>query len=112
MSTAFDRPIVNNVVTGPDATVDHIAASYTGGTANENLVAVVFNGPDGSRAITGLAQTRNIVGRDRVSVIRVANVVVLYTHKRGTIDRGPALRSALLANCRPCRDGVRPSTAR
>jgi hypothetical protein len=95
IGTAFDRPLVDNVITGADATTDHIAASFTGGDELEHLVAVVFDRSSGSRVLTGSGGLRRIAGRDPVDVIRVANVVVLYSRAPGITDRTSAFRSAL-----------------
>jgi len=76
--------------------------SFTGGSEYEHLVAVVFANPRGTRVLTGGEYVPRIPGRDHVAVIRVGNVVVLYTRARGVFDRADALRRALLWACDGC----------
>lgn len=102
LAQAFDRPLVDNVITGPDASVSKIAGSFVGGNEFEHIVAVVFERPGDSRALTGDSDARRIPGPDAVAVIRVANVVVLYSRAQGAIDRRSAFRRALLSVCRGC----------
>ncbi len=102
LSSAFDGPLVVNVITAPKATTSQIVESFTGGSEYEHLVAVVFANPRGTRLFTGGDDAHRIGGRDHVAVIRVANVVVMYTRARGVFDRAPELRRALLSACDGC----------
>lgn len=102
LAAALDRPLVDNVISGPDTTTSMIARSFTGGSEFEHIVAVVFREPNGSAALTGRAGMPRIPGPDSTAVIRVENVVVLYSRRRGSTNRGPALRRALRAVCSGC----------
>ena len=97
VASVFERPMVDNVITGPDATTDHIAGSFTGGNDQEHLVGVVFSKPNEVRALTGSTNASSLSGPGRTIFIRVANVMLLYTRRAGTLDRGPSLRRVLRA---------------
>ena len=99
VTTAFERPLVENVITGPEATTDRIVGSFTGGSAREHLVVVVFTRPEGTRALTGMDKAR-LGGRHPTTLIRVANVVVMYTRSADTVDRSAALRRSLRSAAR------------
>jgi hypothetical protein len=89
--------MVDNVITGPGATTDRIAGSFTGGNGQEHLVGVVFTSPKEVRVLRGATTASSLSGPGRTIIIRVANVMLLYTRRAGTLDRGPSMRRALRA---------------
>jgi hypothetical protein len=102
LAEALERPLVENIIDGPDTTTSQIAGSFTGGNEFEHVVAVVFHRPSGTRALTGGASGGVLAGRDRTAVIQVSNVVVLYSRRPGTISHAGAMRRALRAACNGC----------
>lgn len=102
LTRVLDRPLVENVISGPDTTTSKIARSFTGGSEFEHVVAVVFHEPRGSRALTGDTGAQTIPGADPTTVIRVENVVVLYSRSPAATNRAGELRRALRAACTDC----------
>jgi hypothetical protein len=70
----------------------NVVQTYSGTSANERLLVLVF---DSAAATVQITASRSARGRD-MAVIARKNAVVLYQHKNGTASRATTIRSALV----------------
>lgn len=75
------------------ANMHNVTAVYSARSANERIVAVVFDSADATVQFFGRPRPRFAPGRG--VVLRRRNVVMVYHHQRGTISREAILRATL-----------------